>query len=121
MSHFGSALPCLTVAGGKPAVLLAALVASAIALAGCARQQGQQEAQAAQPQPAYCLPGPAPNCEFAGSSLKTVDPAEFARLKLAYQRRCIRRAERVERERLRQLQAAGACVSRPAPSLATSR
>lgn len=121
MSHFGSALASQTVARRKPGVLLAALIA--VALAGCARQQGQHEAQAtsASPQPAYCEPGPAPDCAFKGSRLKTVDSAEFARLKGAYERRCIRHAEKAERERMRELQTAGACTGRPEPSLAASR
>jgi hypothetical protein len=38
-----------------------------------------------------------------------MDPVEFSRLKHDYERRCIRRAERTDRERLRQLQTAGAC------------
>jgi hypothetical protein len=115
MSHFGS-----TLSRGRPSIL-AALVA--VALAGCAQQQGQQEAQAAaaRPQPAYCQPGPAPDCAFRGSRISTVDSEEFNRLKSAYQRRCIRHAEKVERERMRELQAAGACMGRPAPSLAASR
>jgi hypothetical protein len=124
MSHFGSAIASLIAAAQKPAALLAALVATAMAIAGCARQQGPQEAQAAAPQesqPAYCQPDPPPDCQFRGSTLKTVDAAEFARLKLAYERRCIRHAERAERERMRELQAAGACEGRPAPSLAASR
>jgi len=92
--------------------------------AGCARQQGPQEAQAAatpKPEPAYCQPNPPPDCQFKGSTRKTVDAAEFARLKVAYERRCVRHAERVERERMRELQVAGACEGRPAPSLAASR
>jgi hypothetical protein len=123
MSHFGSAITSLTIAGGKPAPLLAALIVSAIVMAGCARQQSQQEAHAAQakPQPAYCKPRPAPDCEFRNASLRTVDPTEFARLKLAYERRCIRHAKKAERARMRELQASGACEGRPAPSLAASR
>ena len=124
MSHFGPTIASLIAAAQKPAALLAALVATAMAIAGCARQQGPQEAQAAAPpesQPAYCQPDPPPDCQFKGSTLKTVDAAEFARLKLAYERRCIRHAERAERERMRELQAAGACEGRPAPSLAASR
>lgn len=123
MSHFGSVIASRIAACVEPRLLLAALIASAVALAGCARQPGPQEAQAAQakPQPAYCQPRPAPDCEFRNASLKTVDPAEFAQLKLAYERRCIRRSERAERARLRELQAAGACEGRPAPSLAASR
>jgi hypothetical protein len=105
--------------------MLAALstVLVVMALGGCAQQQGQHEAQAsaARVQPAYCAPGPSPDCEFRGSKLRTVDSAEFDRLKGAYERRCIRHAEKVERERMRELQAAGACTGRPAPSLAASR
>jgi hypothetical protein len=124
MSHFGSIITGLIAAAQKPGALLAALVATAVAIAGCARQQGPQEAQAAappKPEPVYCQPNPLPDCQFKGSTLKTVDAAEFARLKLAYERRCIRHAERVERERMRELHAAGACEGRPAPSLAASR
>src|SRR4029434_2872885 len=97
-------------AATQPGALVAALVATAVAIAGCARQQGPQEAQAAAPpksEPAYCQPNPLPDCQFKGSTLKTVDAAEFARLKLAYERRCIRHAERVERARMRELHAAG--------------
>ena len=124
MSHFGSTITSLIAAAQKPGALLAALVATAVAIAGCARQQGPQEAQAAappKPEPVYCQPNPLPDCQFKGSTLRTVDAAEFARLKLAYERRCIRRAERAERERMRELHAAGACEGRPAPSLAASR
>jgi len=112
MSHFGSAI---TAARTRPGVLLSALIAAA--LAGCAQQQNQHEAQAAvpQPEPAYCAASPAPDCAFKGSKLKTVDPSEFARLKDAYERRCIRRAEKAERERMRELHAAGVCGERPAP------
>ena len=123
MSHYGSALTSPTVARAKPGVLLAA--ATAMALAGCARQQSQHEAQAAVPppvpRPAYCEPSPAPDCAFKGSKLKTVDPAEFARLKLAYERRCVRRAEKAEHERMRELNAAGLCGDTPAPALAAIR
>lgn len=123
MSHFGSAIASLTGARRKPGALLAALAVAAVA-AGCAQKHGQQEANAApvaEPEPAYCQPRPAPDCQFRNASLRTVDPAEFARLKLAYERRCARHAEKVERERLRELQAAAACQARPAPSLAASR
>ena len=121
MSHFGSAITSLTGARKKPGVLLAGLIA--VTLAGCAQQQNQHEAQAAAPppQPAYCQPSPAPDCAFRESKLKTVDPAEFARLKVAYERRCVRRAEKAEYERMRELNAAGVCADRPAPTLAASR
>jgi hypothetical protein len=106
-----------------PGALLAVVIA-AVTAAGCAQQRGQQEANAAvteEPQPTYCQPRPAPDCRFRNASLRTVDPAEFARLKLAYERRCVRHAEKVERERMRELQAAGACGDRPTPALAASR
>ena len=124
MSHFGPTIASLIAAAQKPGALLVTLVAMAVAIAGCAWQQGPQEAQAAappKPEPVYCQPNPLPDCQFKGSTLKTVDAAEFARLKLAYERRWIRHAERAERERMRELHAAGACEGRPAPSLAASR
>src|SRR5690349_14162763 len=92
MSHFGS-----VISSTRPGILAALpTLLLAVALAGCARQPGQHEAQAsaARPQPAYCEPGPAPDCEFKGSKLRTVDSAEFDRLKGAYERRCIRHAEK---------------------------
>lgn len=121
MSHFGSPFTRPTAARPRPGVLVAAAIATA--LAGCARQQ-QHEAQAVPPQrphPAYCRPSPAPDCAFKGARLNTVDPAEFARLKHAYERRCVRRAEKAERERMHELHDAGLCGDRPAPTLATSR
>jgi hypothetical protein len=119
MSHFGSDTS-LTRAAGKPAMLLAAAMAAV--LGSCAKQHSEQEANAAlPPPPAYCEPRSTPDCEFKGSMLRTVDPAEFARLKLAYERRCIRHAEKAERERMRELHASGACTDRSAPSLAASR
>ena len=123
MSHFGSAITSLPAVRARPGVLLAVLIA--VAMAGCAQQQSEHEAQAAlpqpQPQPAYCAASPSPDCAFKGSKLKTVDAAEFARLKVAYERRCVRRAEKAERERMRELHAAGLCGERPAPALAASR
>lgn len=123
MSHSGSLLTSRAFSRGKPGICLVALIVAAGAVAGCARQHRQQEANAAllQPPPAYCRPRPAPDCTFRNASPRTVDPAEFARLKLAYERRCIRHAEKSERERMHQLQASGACDGRPAPSLTTSR
>jgi hypothetical protein len=122
MSHFGSLTTSQTAARGMPGALLAVLIAAGAA-AGCAQQHGQQQANAAlaEEPPAYCQPRPAPDCRFRNANLRTMDPAEFARLKLAYERRCVRHAEKVERERVRELQAAGACGSRPAPSLAANR
>ncbi len=116
MSYFGSVI-------GRRGLGLVAL--AALALAGCARQQGHQQAAHPAPGPApraaYCEPRPAPDCEFRETSLKTVDATEFSRLKLAYESRCLRQAEKIERERMRQLHTSGACDRRPAPSLAASR
>jgi hypothetical protein len=111
MSQFGSVITALLVGAVRPGALLVALIGSAIALAGCARQDQQQAyaAAAPPPPPAYCQPSPSPDCEFRGPRLRAMDPGEFARLKHDYERRCIRRAERTDRERLRQLQTAGAC------------
>lgn len=111
MSQFGSVLTAPFVAAIRPGALLAALIGSAIALAACARQQEQQQAYAAAAPapPAYCQPSPSPDCKFRGATRRTMDPVEFARLKHDYERRCVRRAERTDRARLRQLQAAGAC------------
>jgi hypothetical protein len=111
MSQFGSVLTAPFAAAVRPGALLLALMGTAVALAGCARQQEQQQAYAAAapPRPAYCQPSPLPDCGFRGPKLRTVDPGEFTRLKHDYERRCIRRAERTDRERLRQLHTAGAC------------
>jgi hypothetical protein len=123
MSHFGSAITNLPAVPAKPGVLVAVLIA--VAMAGWAQQQSEHEAQAAvpppPPQPAYCAASPAPDCAFKGSKLKPVDPAEFSRLQVAYERRCLRHAEKSERERMRELRAAGLCGERPAPALAASR
>jgi hypothetical protein len=108
----------MTAAGPGPGVTFVALVASALALAGCARQQSEPVAQV-QPQPAICQPRPVPDCELRGVDVRTVDPAEFERLKLAYEQRCIRRAERAERQRLRALQASGTCVAQVSSAVAS--
>jgi hypothetical protein len=49
---------------------------------------------------------PAPDCGFSRSDLKTVDPDQWARLKLEFERKCFQHAEKTVRERLRLLQAA---------------
>jgi hypothetical protein len=41
--------------------------------------------------------------------LKTLDPEQWARLKVEYERQCYQRAETDVRERLRLLQAASKC------------
>ena len=56
------------------------------------------------PDPALLSPQPEPDCEFRRSDLKTVDPDEWTRLKVEYERLCYQVAERTARERLSLLQ-----------------
>jgi len=93
------------------------------ALAGCAPSPGPEAAQAAstptpaetqkpqicQPDSALLAPQVAPDCVFGRPDLKTLDPEQWARLKVEYERQCYQRAERSVRERLRQLQASMKC------------
>ena len=93
------------------------------ALAGCAPARGPEAAQAAvaptvveeqkpqicQPDSALLAPQRAPDCVFGRPDLKTLDPEQWARLKVEYERQCYQRAEKTVRERLRQLQTAMKC------------
>jgi len=54
-------------------------------------------------------PQPAPDCGFGRADLKTLDPDQWARLKLEYELNCYKEAERTARHRLRLLQAATRC------------
>jgi hypothetical protein len=63
------------------------------------------ELRARRPDPALLVPQPAPNCEFKRADIKAVDPEEWARLQVEYQRQCYEEAEKAARERLSQLQA----------------
>jgi hypothetical protein len=65
--------------------------------------------------PALALlsPQPVPDCEFKRSDLKTVDPDEWARLKVEYERQCYVDAEKAARERLALLQASSTCEIEP--------
>jgi hypothetical protein len=69
----------------------------------------QQKPQICQPDSALLVPQKAPDCVFGRPDLKTLDPEQWARLKVEYERQCYQRAERTTRERLRQLQAAMKC------------
>jgi hypothetical protein len=94
-----------------PKLLTLSTMLFAMTVVGCARHP-ERPTRAAPPetricQPAKLAPQPAPDCEFRGSNLKTVDPKAFARLKAAYERQCHRRAERAARDRLRRLRAKG--------------
>lgn len=72
------------------------------------------EAHMCRPDRALFAPQPAPDCGFGRSNLKTLDPDRWARLKLEYERRCYKNAEKIVRERLRLLQAAIRCEAEPA-------
>ena len=52
---------------------------------------------------------PAPDCGFGRADLKTLDPDQWIRLKLEYELKCYKEAEKVARIRLRLLQAATRC------------
>jgi len=51
----------------------------------------------------------APDCGFGRAALKTVDPEQWAHLKLEFEGKCYQNAEKTVRERLRRLQAAAKC------------
>jgi hypothetical protein len=69
--------------------------------------------QIRRPDRALLVSQPAPDCEFKRSDLKTVDPDQWARLKLDYERQCYQDAEKMVRDRLRLLQAASRCEIEP--------
>jgi len=58
---------------------------------------------------ALLVPARAPDCGFGRSDLKTLDPDEWTHLKLEFEKKCYQHAEKVIRERLRQLQVASRC------------
>ena len=117
-----------------PKLLTVGAILCAIAVAGCARQPPQHELQLSEqeikaaparaavrvrrhsepqryaelkirrPDPALLSPQPEPDCEFRRSDLKTVDPDEWAHLKVEYERLCYQVAEKTARERLSLLQ-----------------
>jgi hypothetical protein len=68
-----------------------------------------QETPVCRPDPALLAPQSAPDCKFGRPALKTLDPEQWARLKVEYERQCYQRAETTVRERLRLLQAASQC------------
>ncbi len=67
------------------------------------------EPQMCRPDRALLVPPRAPDCGFGRSDLKTLDPDQWARLKVEYERKCYQNAEKAVRERLRLLQAASRC------------
>jgi hypothetical protein len=100
-----------------------AVALAPLLLAACAPNPTPETAQAAtappraeaqqvavcRPDSALLVPQSPPDCVFGRPDLKTLDPDQWARLKVEYERQCYQRAERAVRERLRQLQAANRC------------
>jgi hypothetical protein len=58
---------------------------------------------------ALLVPAHAPDCGFGQSALKTLDPEQWAHLKIEFEKKCYQHAEKVIRDRLRQLQVASRC------------
>ena len=126
-----------------PKLLAVGAILCSISVAGCARQPPQREINLAErevkasparavvrprrqleqhrqaelkirrPDPALLSPQPAPDCEFKRADLKTVDPDEWARLKVEYERQCYQAAERAARDRLSLLQTSSKCEIEP--------
>ena len=85
------------------------------------RSTGPQLPRLRQPDLALLAPQPAPDCEYKRSDLKTVDPDEWARLKVEFERECYQSAEKAARERLSLLQASSTCEIEPARQQRPSR
>jgi len=81
--------------GSAPLPIHAAIVAL-LALAGCAQSSAPEPIQnastedafACKPEPALLVPQSAPDCVFRRAELKTIDPDQWARLKIEYERQC---------------------------------
>jgi hypothetical protein len=73
---------------------------------GAASLSGQETSPKCHIARALLVSPPAPDCGFGRSDLKTMDPDQWARLKLEFERKCFQHAEKSVRERLRQLQTA---------------
>ena len=71
------------------------------------------EPKTCRPDRALLAPQAAPDCGFGRADLKTLDPDQWARLKLEYELSCYKEAEKTARKRLRQLQAATKCEALP--------
>jgi len=100
-----------TLAASIAAVLLAGCAQSSAPESGEATQAALRQADAAicRPDPALLAPQSAPDCVFHRAELKTIDPDQWARLKIEYERQCYQNAERSVRERLNRLSAANRC------------
>ena len=93
-------------------------LACVLVVSGCAGSAPQVEtrsepvhtpAQMCHIDHALLTPAHAPDCGFGRADLKTVDPEQWARLKLEFERKCYQNAEKIARERLRRLQVAARC------------
>lgn len=89
-------------------------------LSGCAPPDPSSASAATSSGPLTCRPDhalltpqPALDCGFGRSDLKTLDPDQWARLKLEYELKCYKDAEKIARKRLQQLQAATKCETSP--------
>jgi hypothetical protein len=132
-------------------LLTIGVILCSMSLAGCARNTAQREVSPAlhegkaspvrapvrprryaepyryvepkirRPELALLSPQPAPDCEFKRSDLKTVDPDEWARLKVEYERQCYLDAEKAARDRLVLLQASATCEVEPVPQRKPTR
>jgi hypothetical protein len=101
-----------------------AAVLGVLAVSGCAQNstpdplqansQMQTETRICRPDPALLVPQSAPDCVFRRPELKTLDPEQWARLKIEYERQCYQDAEKSVRARLRRLQAANRCQAQRA-------
>ncbi len=128
-----------------PALLTVCVILCSLSFAGCARNPAQQEISSAlregkaspvratarprrspeqvryaepkirRPDLTLLSPQPAPDCEFKRSNLQTIDPDEWSRLKVEFERQCYQDAEKAARERLVLLQASSTCEIEPVP------
>ncbi len=106
----------------RPSIhLILCALTCVMAVSGCAPPDPSRASAAPNPGPQACRPDsalltpqPAPDCGFGRSDLKTLDPDQWARLKLEYELKCYKEAEKIARKRLQQLQAATKCAISPA-------
>jgi hypothetical protein len=119
-SALGCARPGACGSGRRPVLAARLWVLCALgwtmAVSGCApgpvqsaSSPANSEAQMCRPRRALLAPQPAPDCGFGRADPKTLDPDQWTRLQLEYERKCYQNAEKIVRERLRQLQTAVRC------------
>jgi hypothetical protein len=99
------AVIALTHSGCAPAPSPEAQPAAAVAPA----RAETQEIPRCRVDAALLRPQSPPDCAFGRPDLKTLDPDQWARLKVESERQCYQRAESAVRERLQLLQAANRC------------